>query len=236
MDQQLIDLIQRTTFISQGDKSFLIESLSGMTSLEKLRLRGALLGGQAPAILQSLELTRAKFFQKETPKKPDIITKISNVFSGKKENQVIAHSILSQPSILGGQAPQSIRGESIKPLEKLDEFYHPGQLSMLNNNHVNFGLNANTEQIIQNFLANLTEIFSRIDNVNLRRSYFMNFVESPLFVSYINTTLTAFRHPELQPPKIILNLLYQINQQYLNNKQFQFAAVISNHLRNLCGV
>jgi hypothetical protein len=143
---------------------------------------------------------------------------------------------LTQPNILGGQPPQAIRGENIRPLQRLEEFYHPGQLSMLSTNHINFGLNTNTEQIIQNFLASLTDVFSRIDNVNLRRSYFMNFIESSLFVSYINTTLTAFRHPELQPPKIILNLLYQINQQYLNNKQFQVAAVISNHLRNLCGV
>jgi|688.fasta_scaffold299562_1 hypothetical protein len=236
MDQQLIDLIQKTTYISEGDKSFLVESLPQMNSLEKLRLRGALVAGQAPRILQSLEMTRAKFFQKEAPKKPDILTKISNVFSGKKENEILAHSILTQPNILGGQPPQAIRGENIRPLQRLEEFYHPGQLSMLSTNHINFGLNTNTEQIIQNFLASLTDVFSRIDNVNLRRSYFMNFIESSLFVSYINTTLTAFRHPELQPPKIILNLLYQINQQYLNNKQFQVAAVISNHLRNLCGV
>lgn len=236
MDQKLIDLIQKTSYISEGDKSFLLENLPQMNSLERLRLRGALIAGQAPGILQSLEITKAKFFQKETPKKPDLLTKISNVFSGKKENEILSYSILTQPGILGSQPPQAIRGENIRPLQRLEEFYHPGQLSMLNGGHINFGLNSNTEQIIQNFLANLTDVFSRIDNVNLRRSYFMNFIESPLFVSYINTTLTAFRHPELQPPKIILNLLYQINQQYLNNKQFQVAAVISNHLRNLCGV
>lgn len=236
MDQQVLDLINRTGFLSPGDKSFLIERLEEMSPLEKLRLRGALIKGYAPEVLQSLELMRAKFFQKEVPKKPDILSKISNVFRGSRPNIVVAHSILTNPNILGATPPMAMRGEKVKPLNSLSEFNHPAQLSYLNSSHVTFGLNTNTEQIIQNFLENLNNIFSRLDNINLRRAYFMNFVESPLFVSYINTALTALRHPELQPPKIILNLLYQINQQYLNNKQFQFAAVISNHLRNLCGV
>jgi len=236
MDQQLITLVNQTQFLSPGDKSFLLERISEMNSLEKLRLRGALLGGHAPDILQSLQLMRAKFFSKELPKKPDLLSRISNAFSGKKENQIVAHSILTQSTILGSNPPQAIREPNLTPLQNLSQFSHPGQLSMLSSSHVTLGLNANTEQIIQNFLEKLTQIFNQLDNINLKRSYFMNFVESPLFVSYINTALTALRHPELQPPKIILNLLFQINPQYLNNKQFQFAAVISNHLRNLCGI
>jgi hypothetical protein len=236
MDQQLLLLINQTQFLSPSDKSFLAERLNEMNALEKLRLRGALLGGHAPDILQSLQLMRAKFFSKELPKKPDLLTRISNAFTGKKENQIIAHSILTQSTILGSNPPTAIHDKSLPLLQNLADFSSPGQLSMLNSSHVTLGLNVNTEQIIQNFLEKLTTIFNQLDNINLKRSYFMNFVESPLFVSYINTALTALRHPELQPPKIILNLLYQINPQYLNNKQFQFAAVISNHLRNICGI
>lgn len=236
MDDQLLSLVNQTQFLSPGDKSFLLERLGQMNALEKLRLRGALLGGHAPDILQSLQLMRAKFFAKELPKKPDLLSRISNAFSGKKENQILAHSILTQATILGGNPPQAVRGENLPILQDLSQFSQPGQLSMLNSSHVTLGLNTNTEQIIQNYLEKLTTIFNQLDNINLKRSYFMNFVESPLFVSYINTALTALRHPELQPPKIILNLLFQINPQYLNNKQFQFAAVISNHLRNLCGI
>lgn len=236
MEEQLLQLVNQTQFLSPSDKSFLLERLPEMNDLEKLRLRGALLGGHAPDILQSLQLMRAKFFSKEIPKKPDILDKISNAFSGKKTNQIISHSILTQATVLGSNPPLAIHGEKIAQLQNLAEFNQPGQLSMLNSQHITLGLNANVEQVIQNFLEKLTVIFNGIDNINLKRSYFMNFVESPLFVSYINTALTALRHPELQPPKIILNLLYQINPQYLNNKQFQFAAVISNHLRNLCGI
>jgi hypothetical protein len=236
MDQQLISLITQTAFISPQDKDFLIEKLSGMSPLEKLRLRGALLSGQAPEILQSLQIMRAKFFAKETPKKPDLIEQISNKISGNKAPSVVAHSVLTQAAVLGSNAPQPVRGEQVKPLNNIQEFYHPGQLSMLNSNHITFGLNINNEQVMQSFLSKLTSVFESIENVNIKRSYFMNWVESPLFTSYINTTLTALRHPELQPAKIILNLLYQINNQYLNNKQFQFAAVISNHVRNLAGV
>lgn len=64
----------------------------------------------------------------------------------------------------------------------------------------------------------------------------MNFLQSPLFSGYLNTGLTALRHPELEPSKIILNLLYQIDSNYLNNKQFVQAATVSNHLRGLCGL
>lgn len=236
IDEHLQQLINQTPFLNQGDKSFLLEKIVQMSPLEKLKLQGSLVSGHAPAILQSLQVTRAKFFQKETPKKPDIITKISNAILGTKPKTIVSKSILTQPQVLGGAAPQSIRGEKVRELLTLEDFYHPAQLSQLTSKHVTFGINANTEQIIQKFLDVVHDTFESIDNINLKRAYFMNFVESPLFVSYINTALTALRHPELQPAKIILNLLYQINTNYLNNKQFQFAAIISNHLRNVCGI
>ena len=236
MDQHVIDLISKTPFLSPGDKSFLIEKLGQMNALDKLKLQQSLTHGQPPDILQSLQLLRAKFFESEKPKEPDFISKVASAILPKKQPKVVSTSILTQTQILGTPAPQAITGEVVRPLENLSEFYHPAQLSMLASRHVTFSINDSPDQAIQNFLRNLDKIFERINNVNVRRGYFMNFIQSPLFGSYVNTGLTALRHPELQPPNIILNLLYQINPNYLNNRQFSQASVISNHLRGICGI
>jgi hypothetical protein len=235
-DPQLIELINKTPFLSQGDKNFLIDKLPQLSALEKLKLRQSLSAGMAPPILQQLQLMRAKFFEKEAPKAPDPITKVLNNIMPQKPKKILNTSILTQPNLLGGPIPQAIRGEKAVEFRSLAEFSSPAQLGLLNSSHVSFNINDNVEQIIQNFLQKLTQMFNQIDNVNLRRSYFMNFVQSPLFSSYLNTGLTALRHPELEPSKIILNLLYQIDPHYLNTKQFQHTSVICHHLRTLCGI
>ncbi len=239
MDQHLIDLISKTPFLGAGDKNFLIQRLNNLSPLEKLKLQQSLTHGQAPAILQSLQIMRAKFFESEKPsdtKEPNFVDKIAGAILPKKEKTPVSTSVLNQPQILGAPSPQAITGESVKPLENLLDFYHPAQLQQLTSKHISFGLNDNQEQIIQDFTKNLTKAFDKVTDLNIKRSYFMNFMLSPLFVSYINTGLTALRHPELQPNKIVLDLLYQINTNYLNNKQFANTALITNHLREQCCV
>lgn len=236
MDEHLTQLITSTYLLSPGDKSFLLDKLSQMSPFDKLKLKQSLMHGQAPAILQSLQLMRAKFFESEMPKKQDMISQIAATVLPKKPKKVLSASILTQPSILGGPIPQAPRNNNVRPLHSLSDFQDPNQLLMLNNNHVTFGLNDNVDQIVQNFLLKLDQVFENIDNINMRRNYFMSFLQSQLFSSYLNTGLTALRHPELEPAKIILNLLYQINPNYLNNKQFRQAAIISSHIRSLCGL
>ena len=235
-DLILISFINKTPYLSPGDKSFLVEKLPQMNPLDKLRVRNSVTSGQAPAILQVLQIMRAKFYQKEIPPKPNLIEKVVQAILPPKPKVAVAHSVLTQTNFLGGTIPKPIRDDKVKPFNSIGELYNPVQLAFLNAKHITFDLNSNTEQIIQNFLETLTEAFSKVENVDLKRCYFMNFVQSPLFKSYVNTGLTALRHPELEPAKIRLNLLYQINTNYLNNKQFQFASIICNHLRNLCGV
>lgn len=236
MDTQLIQLINQTPFLSIGDKSFLSDRVIEMSPLEKLKLERSLISQRPPDILQNLQVIRAKFFQAEKPPEEDVLGKITNAFAGKKTKQVIAKSLVTDVNLLGSNPPQAVHGQAVNPLISLEDFYHPAQLSMLDQNHINFSLNSNTEQIMQRFSNKIDEMFERIEDVNLKRAYLMNFLESKLFAKYINTALTALRHPELQPAKIILNLLFQINPEYLNSKQFSLAAVISNHLRNVCGL
>lgn len=237
MDQTLIQLIQGSAFLSQGDKSFLIEKVAQMNPLEKLKLQQSLAHGQAPNILQSLQVLRAKFFESERPKEPDLLTKVASAILPKQPRKVLNTSILTNSNLLGGPVPQAVKPtQPIPQLHKLSDFVAPEQLSMLQSRHVTFDLHDNVDHIMQDFLRRLDAIFHKIENVQVRRNYFMNFLQSQLYASYMNTGLTALRHPELEPAKIILNLLYQINPNYLNNKQFHQAALISSHLRSLCAL
>ena len=236
MDTNLQALIQNTPFLTPSDKSFLMEKAPLMSPLDKLKLRQSLDTGVAPAILQQLQLVRAKFFDQEIPKQPDAISKVINAVIPPKPKKVISYSILSQNQLLGGPTPQAVTADNVPLINNLSEFSHPAQLSQLHPNHINFNLNDNSEQIIQQFFKKLDSLFGKIPSLNVRRCYFMNFLQSPLFGGYLNTGLTALRHPELEPSKIILNLLYQIDSNYLNNKQFTQTASISNHVRNLCGL
>jgi len=236
MNDSLNKLIIDTPFLSSGDKDFLLQKLPNLNPLERLKLQQSLSHGQAPNILQSLQVIRARFFNSEAPKKPDILSQVASAIFPKKPKKVLASNILNQSQIIGGPVPQAVKASNIQPLKSLAEFYHPFQLATLNPNHLNFGLNDSSDIIIQNFLNKVDQIFDKIENINLRRGYFMNFVQSPLFNSYLNTGLTALRHPELQPSNITLNLLYQINSSYLNNKQFKAAATICNHLRSLASL
>lgn len=236
MNDNLNKLIVDTPFLSNGDKDFLIQKLPNLSPLERLKLQQSLSHGQAPNILQSLQIIRARFFNSEAPKKPDLLSQVASAIFPKKPKKVLANNILNQPQIIGGPVPQFVKVANVQPLRSLGEFYHPFQLGMLSPNHLNFGLNDSSEIIVQSFLTKLDQIFDKIENINLRRGYFMNFVQSPLFNSYLNTGLTGLRHPELQPSNIVLNLLYQINTTYLNNKQFKAAAVICNHLRSIASL
>jgi hypothetical protein len=240
IDNTLIELIQKTPYLNPTDKTFLLQTAPQMQPLEKMRLRSSLMAGQLPAILQSLQIAKASFFEKEKAQNPqksnNLLTKISSVFHQNPEPRIISKSILTDTKILGSSIPQAIKDQNPKPLINLNDFYHPAQLSLLNNKHINFGLNINSQQILHGFLNKLTNVFDSIENINLKRNYFMNFMQSPLFSSYINTAVTALRHSELEPRNIALNLLNQINPNYLNNKQFQISSLICNHLRNLAAI
>jgi hypothetical protein len=233
MNQQLIDLIHQTQFLSVGDKDFLMEKIPAMTSLEKLKLQTQLQRGEAPAILQSLQILRGKFFESETPKKPDIITKTFQKIFPQPKPRPVSVSVLTQEAITGTPPAQQIMTGKAPVLGSLADFSMLEQLTQITAGHVTFDLNQNIEQNIHTFLAKLDQLFGAVDDLVMRRNYYMNFVQSALFKSYLHTGITSFRHPELEPRKIALNLLYQINTNYLNNQQFRQAAIISSHIRRL---
>jgi len=235
MDTELQTLITQTPLLSPADKNFLMAVGSSISPLDKLKLKQALTAGLADSVRQYVQSMQQKFNQNDQTQ-PQQTGIAARFIQQNKSKDILSKSILSQPNILGANPPQPVQIQNIPPLKLLTNFSHPGQLALLLPEHVTFDLNQNAEQSIQNFLNKLDTVMHSVEDINQRRGFFMNFMKSPLFSAYVNTGLTALRHPELEPAKIILNLLHQINPNYLTNKQFQYAAIISNHLRGVCAL
>ncbi|NJS41832.1 hypothetical protein HC766_05935 [Candidatus Gracilibacteria bacterium] len=134
--------------------------------------------------------------------------------------------------IIGSTEPVAVNSTPVN-LANLQSLNDLAQLNSLHPTHINFNLNNNSEQLIRNFLQKLDNLFDKIPNINQKRNYLMNFLQSPLFNSYLNTGITALRHPEIQPSKVVLNTLNHIDTKYLNNKQFVITSKISNHIRSI---
>ena len=235
MDNILVNSIQSATFLSHSDKDFLVSRLAQMSPIEKLKLKHRIASGQVPEVLQILQQTRAQFFASEKPKEPDLVTRIAQTIFKPEKPKPVSTSILVSPHFLGTNPPQPIIQKSAPNFRTLADFQYLEQLFLLNNNHLALET-ANWEQLFNNFLNKLETLFEKCGNVSIQRNYFMTFLQSPLFGNYINTGLTALRHPELQPTTIILNILYQIDNKNLNGNQFKFAALLCNHLRSLCSL
>jgi hypothetical protein len=255
-DQEIINRIQATPFLNHGDKQFLLQVLPGLSPLDKIKLKSSLLSNQPPAILQNLQLIKAKFYpnqnqnqlanqpptSKQIPqtsqqneKKEGFLQKISSTLFPEKKPQIVSPSILTDIRYLGSNIPRAIN-ENVPPLQSIDQLKHPGQLKFLTVDHITFGLNTNSQQILQSFYELSENYFDSIENVDIRRGYFMNYIQSSLFSNYLNTALTALKHSELQPRKVVLNMMHQINSNNLNTSQFEIVAEITSHLRSLVGV
>lgn len=233
-DQSLIQQINSTPFITPEDKVFLIEKIPNIDENEKLQLRSSLLAGQAPPILRYLQSMKIKFYQAEQnyhKPKQTIVQKVGEFFTGTKPKKLLSASILTQPNLIGGTTPHSTK-EKVEPLRSLDSISHPAQLATITIKHITFSLDSNSEQVVQKFIQATSKLFGSM-SIETKRSYLVNFIESPLFISYMNTGLTAMRHDELEPRKVALNLLHQINPSYLNNQQFEIASKVCHHIRSL---
>lgn len=235
-DNELLALIESSPLLAPSDKSYLTNQVNFIAPLDKLRLKHSLANGHAPAILDHLRIIRDKFINLEKPKATNPVTKVLNTLFKPAAPKIVSNSFLNQGVLLGGNVPKIIPTGTIVSLPALSQIESLDQLKILTSNHISFNLNQNTDYEMQIFYQKISELFSKIHSINSRRDYFLNFLSSPLFKAYINTGLTALRHPELQPASIVLNTMYQIDAKYLNNKQFRLTANISTCLRGLCGL
>jgi len=233
---EIRNLINQSNFLSIGDKDFLLDQITKMSPVDKLQLKHSLSIGQAPRLLETLQKMRAKFMASENPKAPGLIDKIVQTVFKPATPRVISSSILNQTQLIGQTPPQAPTLGRIPTLNRLNEFTLLEQLNQLSVAHIISNTSENADQVIHQFFEKLDQLFNKVNSLITRRGLFMLFLESPMFGSYMNTGLTALRHPELQPTSIILNTLYQIDGKHLNNKQFSQAASISNYIRTLCGL
>jgi hypothetical protein len=234
--EELINLINSSDYLLTGDKSFLLDVLSGLSPVDKLKLKHSLLSKQAPALLKNLHTLRDKFKQIETPKEPDLITKAVQRIIKPTPPKILSHSFLSQPALLGSPVPKSPQFSNVKPLNSLKDIVSLSQLKLISPNHINFNPNQNAEVEIQDFVEIVEVLMDKIKDVPKKRDQYMYFISSNLFNAYIDTGLTALRHPELKPNNVILNTLSQIDAKYLNGKQFKYAGLLNNQLKSLCGL
>jgi hypothetical protein len=231
----IIELVQSAPFLYPNEKEFLISHMESISPLERLKIQKDIQAGKKPQALQQLEILQQQFRRKETPQKPDLISKIVQAVVPAKPKKVLSNSILSNTTYLGSNPPQAANLPPT-PFQSLDQFTTVNQLSSLNPTHITFELNENGEQKVHQFFDKLDAIIGDIHDIYQKRSLFMNFVQSPLYLAYMDTGLTALRHPEITPPNIILNRLQQIDPKYLNAKQFQVASRVSSHLRMVVGI
>jgi hypothetical protein len=234
-EQNLKNIIENSQFLDESEKSIILGELGKYSPLEKLKLRKDLLQNIIPVEIVRLRQTKNQFIESEKPKKPDFITKITQQISPPKKPEIQSKSVLQKPNYIGKIEPKGSNSSPVN-LSSLVNFNNLHNLNSLTPSHINFNINENADQIVNSFLSKITELFVPIENIQEKRIFLLNFLQSPLFGSYLNTGITAVRHPEIQPSKVVLNTLHHIDEKYLNNKQFAIAAKISAHIRSITAI
>lgn len=234
-DNQINKTISSNQNLTREDKNYLSQTLIKLNPLEKLKLKNTLDSDDSVSIRSMVELIKIKF---------PIVTKPNGGFFGKisqfinppKPQKIVSPSILSTPTTLGGPIPIPFPFSNVQPPQNTEQFYDLAQLAMLDQSHFMNGTEHQEDINLQKFLEKLDSMFDQISDTQTKRSYFASFVTSPLFNSYMNTGLTAIRHPEIEPREIILNTLHMTNNNYLDKRKFEIASIITNHLRHQCGI
>jgi hypothetical protein len=235
-DEQILQLIDISTSINVEDKAYLRETLPRFTPLEKLKLKNTLASEENTAIISAVQLIKLKFPAQQKTATNNIFSRINQFINPQKPQKLVAMSILTQPNVIGGQMPTPIVSNTIVQFQTVAEFSDLLQINTLNPNHLLAGSSEQEDIMLQKFLAKLDQLFDKQNDINIKRGFFASYIQSPLFISYMNSGLTAMRHPELEPRQVVLNTLHSVNKNYLNNRTFEMASIITNHLRHVCGI
>lgn len=243
----LTELLKNTGALKDHEKDFLISRIGKFDHLDKFKIKRFLMIDDQVAIKDTYKVIRDKFLKQEATSSSEVaipgVTNVTDAARNIAKKMVtrdasgvpISASLLGNITYLGGVIPNppQVKG---KTLDSLEYFSSLDQLSQLDRNHVTFSLDENTAVILQSFLKKITSLFESIDDVTKKRGYFRLFMRSALFNAYLNTGITALRHTEIQPRKVVLNLIYQTDPTYLNAKQFEHTSTISAYLKALVDI
>lgn len=233
-EEQLKAQILANSHLTDKEKTFLISSLPQLDKLETLKLTQNLASGNVPFLLKQVSWIKNQYqseLDKEKPSTDPISKIVRNIFPP-KERKPVSFSLFSKPDRLGSKPSVAITSPA-PAITSLLEITDPAQLKYISPLMIDDIENTNFQQELIRFLKKCELLFQKIDSIETKRNYFLTYMKSPLFSSYISTGLTAMKHDELKPRKISLNLLYQIDSKYLNSKQFKIASQITSHLREI---
>lgn len=245
-------IIDFSGFITNQEKEFLLANLERLSPLEVLKIKRSILAKSreefeneykkvfsrisenriAKVIVESQPLLRADPVDDKIVESEKNIKEIKNTAPNNQSKVLMSESLLLNEFHLGHGKVSAI----IKTADKLTSLHtitSLDQLHQISIKHIDFGLDDNAEQQIQLFFQEIKKLFLAVDDIEVKRSYLLTFLQSPLFGAYLNTGLTALQHPEIKPSAIILNTLHKNNEQYLSKKQFQYAALITGQIRKL---
>lgn len=234
-DNQINTAIAASHILSRDDKNYLSQTVVKLNPLEKLKLKNTIGSEDSVALRSMVELIKIKF-PLVIKQNTGLFSKISQFINPPKPQKIVSPSILSNPNTLGGPVPSPVPIGNTQPLQSTELFFDLRQLGMLDQSHFVNGTEHQEDINLQTFLEKLDGMLEQIADTQTKRAFFASFVTSPLFNSYMNTGLTAIRHPEIEPREIILNTLHMTNNNYLNKRKFEIASIITNHLRHLCGI
>lgn len=235
-DQDLIDLINTTTLLNNNDKDYLFQIFGQFSVLDKFKLKSSLAINDTKSVLIFLQLLKLKFPIIIKPKGNSIFDKIGEFINPVPIIKPVSESILTKSSEIGSSIPKPLVPNHPVVLNDINDFASLEQLLVLDPNHLFVVHEDQAEVVMQRFLSKLDQMFGTINLIDFKRNWLATYLQSPLFVSYMNTGITALKNPEIEPRKIILDTLHQANLVYLSSKQFEMASIITNHIRNLCGV
>jgi hypothetical protein len=233
--QLIVELITASINLAPNEKEFLISKLDEIKPLDRLKVQKDLQAGIRPELLESLLILRNQFIKKEAPPKPDLFSKIAQVINPPKPKKVLSSTVINNTTYLGSNPPSPVQAQQIN-LSSIEQFSDLSELNSLVPSLVTFEINDSSDQKLLQFFQKLDNLFQNAHDISQKRSYFMNYLQSPLYLAYMDTGLTALRHPEITPSSIILNRLQQIDPKYLNTKQFQTVAKITGHIRSLVSI
>lgn len=236
-DQTIVELIQKSPILMGPEKNYLIDKVPAMGPLDKLKTKKNLMMNTTPELILEFRKTREKFIENEKKGQAEANQDQSNKFfqAKPKPKKVISHSILGNPGFLGGPSPRP-KSQPFLQTKTLNDIKNPNQLNSLIPPHVSFSINENSKQMVRIFVDKITGQIKSLQSPNEKRNYLALYLQSPLYRAYINTGLTALKHPEIKPANTILNTIQKIDRRFLNRKQFELASEITQAIRTSCGL
>jgi hypothetical protein len=236
-DQAIIEMIRKSPILMEPEKNYLIDKVLVMGPLDKLKTKKALTTNTTPDLVLEFRKTAHVFIDKEQEeqKKSEQLANKSMFGKSNEPRIIVAHSLLSQPTLLGGPTPAPAPSAPIR-ITSLDDIKEPYQLNSLIPEIVSYGINENGEQSIRNFLEKMEIKITAIPDISIKRNMFALFLQSPLFRVYINTGITALKHPEIKPKNTVLNTMQKIDGRFMNRSQFELTTLISSGLRAMMGL